>query len=282
MKLSVAIATLNEEQKLGECLASVGAWVDEIVLVDGGSSDRTLEIAKKYQARIIRTDNPPIFHINKQKALDACRGDWILQLDADEVVTPELRDEILSVIPASELASRSLRRSGPGPNEKKDWIPGQARNDNICSGYYISRKNYFCGHWLHKGGQYPDLLIRLVRRGKARFPCKSVHEQIEVTGQLGNLANPLLHYPYMTIGEYWKKANAYIALTAEDMRVSHVPITPLSWFLYNAVKPTVTFFLLYVRHKGMLDGVWGFLFALFSALHHPLAYMRYVKNDRRS
>ncbi len=254
MKLSIAIAVYNEEKKLGACLASVSSWVDEIVLVDGGSTDRTLAIAKTYNARIIKTDNPPMFHINKQKALDACRGEWILQLDADEIVSPELAKEI------QQITHTAYR------------IPHTA--------YYIPRKNYFCGHWLCKGGQYPDPLIRLVRRGKAHFPCKSVHEQIAVDGSIGHLKNPLNHYPYASIDEYWKKADAYIALTATELREQKLAVTPVTWFVYNAVKPTVTFFLIFFRHKGFVDGYWGFLFALFSALHHPMAYWRYVKNAR--
>lgn len=251
MKLSVAIATYNEEKKLDACLASVSSLADEIVLVDGGSTDQTLAIAKKHKARITRTDNPPLFHINKQKALDACRGEWILQLDADEVVTPELKNEILETIGGSDV-----------------------------NGYYIPRKNFFCGHWLRKGGQYPDYLIRLVRCGEAHFPCKSVHEQIAVDGRLGYLKNSLLHYPYTSIDEYWKKANAYIALSADELRRKKLVVTPVTWFTYNAVKPTVTFFLIFFRHKGFVDGYWGFLFALFSALHHPLTYLRYVKDTR--
>lgn len=258
MQLSVAIATYNEEKKLGACLASVSSWTDEIVVVDGGSSDRTLEIAIKFKARIIETDNPPIFHINKQKALDACRGDWILQLDADEVVTSQLHDEILHTIHPNPYTLT------PIPYE----------------GFYIPRKNFFCGHWLRKGGQYPDTLIRLVRRGKSHFPCRSVHEQMAVDGSVWYLQNPLLHYPYDSIGEYWKKANTYIDLTSIEMKKRNVPKSPITWFMYNTVKPTVTFLLLYVRHKGFMDGYWGLLFALFSALHHPLAYMRYVKSAR--
>ena len=90
MKLSVAIATYNEEKNIGRCLASIADWVSEIVVVDGSSADRTPDIAREYKARVIKTDNPPIFHINKQKAIDECKGDWILQLDADEIVTPQL------------------------------------------------------------------------------------------------------------------------------------------------------------------------------------------------
>lgn len=251
IRLSVAIATYNEEKKLGDCLSSVASWVDEIVIVDGGSADRTLEIAAKYKGRVIKTDNPLIFHINKQKALDACRGDWILQLDADEVVTPELINEIKGTI-----------------NNKQEAV----------NGYYISRKNYFCGHWMRKGGQYPDYVIRLVRRGKANFPCKSVHEQIHVDGQVGYLRSPLLHYSYSSIAEYWHKANSYIALEAQEIKHQKLAVNFVTWFVYTAVKPSITFILLYVRHKGFLDGYWGLLFALFSALHHPLAYWRYSRN----
>lgn len=251
MKLSVAIATYNEEKKFGACLASVSSWVDEIVVVDGGSTDGTVAIAKKHNAWVISADNPPLFHINKQKALDACRGEWILQLDADEVVTEELKNEITKTIKNSDI-----------------------------HGYYIPRKNFFCGHWLRKGGQYPDPLIRLVHHGKAHFPCKSVHEQIAVDGSVGYLNNPLLHYPYASVDEYWKKAHAYIALSASELRERKIPVSPVTWFVYNAIKPTVTFFLIFFRHKGFMDGYWGFLFALFSALHHPLAFMRYVKSAR--
>ncbi len=251
--VSVAIAVYNEEKKLEACLSFVAPWVHEIVLVDAGSGDRTLEIAKKYNARIMSTDNPPIFHINKQKALEACHGEWILQLDADEVVTSDLRAEILAVLcPTSSVLSPKF------------------------NGYYIPRKNFFCGHWMRKGGQYPDYVIRLVRRGYAHFPCKSVHEQIGVDGPVGYLKNPLSHRSYDSIAEYWHKANSYIDLQADEMKHQKLAVNLVTWFVYNAVKPSVTFILLYVRHKGFLDGYWGLLFALFSALHHPMAYMRYI------
>ncbi|MBI3576801.1 glycosyltransferase family 2 protein [Candidatus Gottesmanbacteria bacterium] len=276
-KISVAIATYNEEKNLGTCLDSVASWVHEIVLVDGGSTDETIGLAKKYKAKIIQTNNPPIFHINKQKALEACRGDWIFQLDADEIVTEELKNEILSVIPAKPAPAKA---GEPGSNQKKNWIPGQARNDNMCSGYYIPRKNFFLGHWLKKGGQYPDYVIRLFQHGKGKFPCKSVHEQIQIDGSVGYLQNPLLHYTSRTRKEYWRKAHAYIALTAQELKEKKLPLNVFTYVQYNLVKPTITFLSLFLRHKGFVDGVYGFLFAFFSALHHPLAYMRYVKSHR--
>ena len=254
MKLSVAIATYNEEKKLGACLASVSSWVDEIVVVDGGSTDKTLTIAQKYNARIIKTNNPAIFHINKQKALDACKGEWILQLDADEVVTSDLRDEILAVLsPQSSVLS-------PKSN-----------------GYYIPRKNYFWGHWMKKGGQYPDYVIRLVRNGKASFPAKSVHEQIKVQGEVGYLKEPMEHISYSTKEDYWKKAERYTTLQAMEMKSLHLPITVGLWLTYNVVKPVTVFVSLFILHKGFVDGWYGLIFAYWSALHYAIAYTKYRK-----
>ena len=240
--LSVALAVHNEEANLADCLNSVKDFADEIVVVDGKSTDKTAFIAKSFGANIISADNPPMFHINKQKALDACRGTWILQLDADEVVTAELKEEIKSVM----------------------------SRESSANGYYIPRKNYFLTHWLHKGGQYPDAVIRLVRRGKARFPLESVHEQIAIEGEVGTLKNPLLHYPYKSRADYWRKAETYTTLTAKSLN------NP-SFITYCILKPIQTFFLMYFRHKGFLDGLAGFEFALYSALHYPMAYRKYKR-----
>ncbi len=252
--LSVAIATFNEEQNISACLTSVVSWVDEIVIVDGGSTDRTVEIAKSFGAKAIKTDNPPIFHINKQKAVDACSGEWILQLDADEVVSEDLKNEIVHIM------------KGLKTNQK--------------AGYFIPRKNYFLGHWLRKGGQYPDYVIRFFRRGKGFFPSKSVHEQIEIDGDVGYVKNHILHYSYKTVNEYWKKADAYISLEARQLQQLQTPIHVLSFFNFNFVKPTYTFLNIFVRHKGFMDGWYGLLFAVFSSLHFPIAYMRYIHLKR--
>lgn len=248
MSLSVALAVYNEAVNLDACLSSVSGLADEIIVVDGGSTDNTTKIAGHYKARIIRTSNPPIFHINKQKALEASKGDWILQLDADEIVPSGLADEIRSII-----NSRSTE-----------------------NGYYIPRKNYFWGRVMSKGGQYPDYVIRLVRRGKAHFPCKTVHEQIEVAGKTGYLVQPLLHYSYRTFGDYWKKANHYINLTADTMKRNKVSKSPYSMYIYMIDKPVRVFLSLYFRHLGLMDGWRGFIFAVFSALHYPLAYKKYA------
>lgn len=248
--LGVAIAVYNEEKNIVQCLSSVKDWVDEIVLVDGGSTDGTLEAARKFATRIIKTNNPPIFHINKQKALEACKTDWILQLDADEVVPGELKEEIQRIISDTQ---------------------------SPVNGYYIPRRNYFWGHFMRKGGQYPDYVIRLVRRGKARFPARSVHEQINVEGSVGYAINPMLHYSYKTRADYWRKADGYTALTAHEFARQRIPKTITSYYYYNYVKPLWTFLTIYVRHKGFLDGLVGFEFAVYSGLHWAIAYRKYLK-----
>jgi len=241
--VSMALAVYNEEKNLAACLSSIKDIADEIIVVDGGSKDKTVEIAKSFGVHVILTDNPPIFHINKQKALDACTSDWILQLDADEVVTPELKKEILSVIDSSQ------------------------------NGFYIPRKNYFWGHFMKKGGQYPDYVIRLIRAGKGRFPCKSVHEQIAVEGKVGYLKNPMLHYTNRTRADYWRKSDTYTSLTAKEL---HVPKTVQSYLLYTFWKPLVTFLNIYIRNKGFVDGMTGLEFALYSAVHWAKAYKKYI------
>lgn len=239
--LTVALAVFNEAANISRCLDSVRGLASEIVVIDGGSTDGTVALAKKYTQHVVSTDNPPIFHINKQKALDKAKGDWILQLDADEVVDENLLREIMEII-----SSKDAR-----------------------DGYYIPRRNYFLGNWLRKGGQYPDYVIRLFRNGKGKFPCKSVHEQIEISGLVGHLKNPLDHYSYTSIPQYWKKSESYIRLTADEMRDTR----RASFGMYVFLKPFTTFFALFARHKGFLDGWRGFLFALFSALHFPKAFL---------
>ncbi len=247
--ISIAIATYNEAKNLVACLDSVVGWTSQIVIVDGSSSDQTVEIAKRYNADITVTDNPPIFHINKQKALDRCSSRWILQLDADEVVPPSLRDEILSIISSSR------------------------QHD----GYYIPRKNYFLGHWLSKGGQYPDFVIRFFQKGKGKFPSKHVHEQIHIQGSVGHLTQPMLHFTSRTKADYWRKADAYTTLTATSWKTNRVRRGFLGYITYMIGKPLVIFFTLFIRHKGLVDGYWGFLFAWYSALHYPIAYQKYLR-----
>ena len=246
MKLSVAITTYNEEQNIVSCLGPLKNWADEIVVVDGTSTDKTVELAKKYGAKVIITDNKPIFHINKQAAIDECKGNWILQLDADEVVTDELKKEIDEIIGSKDS----------------------------YSAYWITRRNLFLGRWLKKCGQFPDPVIRLFKKGRARLPCKSVHEQMEVDGRTGTLKNPMDHYSSPTFSEYLKRSNRYTSLTAQEMIKSKIKPS-MGQFLKSIWMCKKTFFLIFFRHKGFVDGFAGFVFSFFSGFHFVTSYIKF-------
>lgn len=247
-KISVVLATYNEEANLESCLRSVKELADEIVIADGGSTDKTLDIARRFKAKIIQTNNPQIFHINKNKAIDAATGDWILQLDADEVVSEGLVEEIKDVI-----------YSKPDVN-----------------GYWIPRRNFFLGRFLTKGGQYPDYTLRLYRRGKGRLPAKDVHEQAVVEGKVSYLKCDLLHLRDKNFSEYLDRFNRYTDLLALQIRDSGDKKNIFSFLNFIFIKPTLWFLKVYLRHRGYVDGFPGFIFALFSSLRFPVSYIKSV------
>lgn len=255
-KVSVVLATFNEEKNLRRCLDSVRDLASEIVVVDGTSQDKTVEIAKSYDAKVIVTTNPPIFHINKQKAIDKATGDWILQLDADEVVSIELASEIKNV--ATDRASD-------------------------VNGYWIPRKNFFLGRFLMKGGQYPDYTVRLYRNGKGHLPQKDVHEQAVIEGKMGYLKNALLHYPYENFSFYFQKWMRYNQLFASQIQNDLKGKNKLTRFYigvgYILAKPAHWMLTAYGRHKGFMDGWQGLVFAIMSALRFPVSYIIYLRND---
>lgn len=245
-KLSVTLTAYNEGKFLGQCLDSVRSIADEIIVVDGSSTDNTVAVAKKYKAKIISTTNKANFHINKKMANDTASGEWILQLDADEVISPKLAEEITTTIDSN-------------PAENGFWIP---------------RSNYFLGRFLKKGGTYPDYTMRLYRRGKGNLPAKSVHEQAVVEGQVGYLKNDLLHYSNRTFGEYIdKRFNRYTDVMAQQVKGGF--FRNMIWEpLFNRYQG---FLWIYFRHLGFLDGFPGFIWALFSALHFPIAYFKLIE-----
>jgi len=247
-KLSVVLATYNEEANIKDCLNSVENLADEIVVVDGSSQDRTREIAEKMGAKVYLVANKIMFHENKQLALEKATGQWILQLDADERVTPDLEKEIKLQL------------------EKKDCQ---------YNGFFIPRKNYFLGRFLTKGGQYPDYVIRLLKKSQAYFPCQSVHEQIKVKGEIGYLKNDLLHLANPTLSRYIRNANRYTTFTAWQMKKKNTSLSLFNKLKYLIYLPLITFLKIYFRHKGFVDGFAGFVFAFFSGLHYPIAFIKY-------
>ena len=255
MKLSLCIAVYNEEKNLHYPMDSAIDIVDEVIIVDGGSTDKTVEIVRSYgkKVKIIKSDNPIMFHKNKQKAIEAAQGEWILQLDADEELTPELKSEIIEII---------------SPNK-----PHKSNDSNLSnfSAFWLPRKNWFLTGFLMKGGQYPDYTIRLYKNGYAKFPCKDVHENVEIKGKVGYLKNPLLHYADPDFSRYLSRWDRYTTAEVERMPMN----TKLSFFNYFIWKPKITFLMMYFRHKGFMDGFPGFVFALFSSIRFWVIYIKF-------
>ncbi len=280
MRLSLCLATHNEETNLDPCLESAKNIVDEIVIVDGLSTDKTVEIAKKYGARVILTDNPPMFHINKQEALDAAKGEWILQLDADERVSPELAEEIKKVIKMNQKELKDYQENLP---EKKLFLrhqlltyPQRPLQIGKYIAFYIPRLNNFLGKFLRHGGQYPDGSIRLIKKGKAYFPCKDVHEVMKVDGKVGWLQNPLLHYDSPTFKRYLERNNRYVSMMVREFQEEKLQKNFINFMNFVLYKPISWFFSTQIRHKGILDGWQGIVFSFFSALRFPRAYLKYL------
>ncbi len=246
-KISVCLATYNEEKNIKDCLESV-KWADEIIVVDGTSSDKTVEIAKKYTDKIIIRENPLMFHLNKQKAFETATGDWILYLDADERVTPKLRQEILRAI------------------NQQSTI-----NNQQLAGFWIPRKNIIFGKWIKHSLWHPDHQLRLFRRGKAYLPCKSVHEQPKLTGKAGYLKNPLIHHNYQTIAQYVKRLNDLY--TENDVRIILVKKKKISWF--DAIRfPVQDFCSNFFARQGYKDGLHGLVLSILQAFSNFVTFAK--------
>jgi glycosyltransferase involved in cell wall biosynthesis len=312
MKLSVVLATKNEESNIGPCLESIKAIANEIIIYDEYSTDKTRVIAKRYGSRVFKYRNKSNFHKTKQHAINKATGDWILQLDADERVTAKLADEISLVIktsnenlllkvlnhsehlphqPGSSLRHSERNEGSPDKNKLKLFIRHQlliekregklGKRTGEAVAFFIPRLNYFLGKPLRYAGVYPDGVIRLFRRGRARLPGKSVHELMEADGEVGWLMNDLEHHESPTFSRYLERANRYTDLTAKEFERKKVPVDTNNLMYYSFIKPFIFFISLYFRHLGFLDGMRGFVWSAFSALHFPIAYFKYWQSVKK-
>lgn len=244
-KLSVVIATKDEEKNIRRCLESV-KWADEIIIVDDMSSDKTIEIAKQYTSRIIINDSKRRFHKNKNIGIENAAYEWVLSLDADEVITPELALEIKNAI----------------------------KNSNKL-GYYINRKNYFLNKWVRGCGWYPDYIIRLFRKGTAYWPIE-IHDtpKIEPKDKVGKLKSSLIHYSYSSFDQYFEKFNYYTTILAQEEKEKSVRINRGNFILYFFIKPLYWFTRKYLLLEGYKDGFIGFFISLSSALTIFITYAK--------
>jgi glycosyltransferase involved in cell wall biosynthesis len=285
MNLSVVIITVNEEANISRTLASVKPLVadgkGEIIVVDSGSTDRTVEIAKSFGAKVF-VEEWKGYAAQKNSAIDKAKGDWILSLDADEELSSNLAAEITAA-----LTDQSLRENNQGvPDCATDRLQAilQVQRDSgiplsrFTFGYWLRRNNFFLGRWIKHGGFWPDPKMRLFRRGAGRFEDRSVHEDVRLEGPEGTLDNALIHHSYPTLSDYIDHMNRYSSLGAEmvaakgRVRFSFVNIVlrPMFSFIYN-----------YFFRLGFLDGREGLLLHLYHGVYVSWKYAKAWELSRK-
>ena len=244
--LSVVLITQNEERNLPRTLESVLPLVadgkGEIILVDSGSTDHTVEIAQSFDAKVF-VEAWKGFAAQKNSAMDKASMDWVLQLDADEALEPGLAAEI-------EVA---------------------LKGDSPLKGFWIPRKNYFLGRWIKHGGFYPDPKLRLIRRGAGRFEEYGAHPTIKLDGSTGTLSHALIHNAYPTLRGYIDHMNSYSSMGAEvavakgyrGFSITDIVVRPLLTFIYN-----------YFCRLGFLDGREGLLLHLYHSAYVSWKYSK--------
>lgn len=241
MSLSVIIIAKNAEATIRRCLESV-AWADEIVVVEHGSTDRTAGICREAGTKVHQTPDWPGFGPQKNRALDLARGDWLLSLDSDEWVTPELRAEIERAI------------ASPGAN----------------AAFRFPRRSSFCGRFMRHSGWWPDYVTRLFRRGTARFSDALVHEKLAVNGAVATLAQPILHESVTELDQMLVKMNAYSTASARSLHEQGRRSSLVTALAHGGWM----FFRTYVLRAGFLDGREGLMLAIANA---EGSYYRYLK-----
>ncbi|MFA7158857.1 MAG: glycosyltransferase family 2 protein [Kiritimatiellia bacterium] len=247
MSLSVTIAARNEEANIARCLDAV-KWADEIVVVDDMSTDRTAEICRQHGVMLLQNDSRGGFHANKNLAIERASGDWILTLDADEVVSPELADEI-----------RRAVQSGGFP------------------AYCVNRMNFFLGRWIRGCGWYPDRIIRLFRKGATRWPLQIIADDTPrppAQGGVGFLEQPLLHYSYVSFDQYLEKFGRYTTLLCRQYESKGRRLRPRAFPYYFVIRPALIFMRKYFWLMGFRDGFRGLFISLSAASAEFVAYAK--------
>ncbi len=245
--LSVAIVCLNEEDRIKQCLESA-SFADEIVVVDSGSTDRTVEIAREYTGRVFHREWKG-WKDQKRWAAEQCSHEWVLTLDADEVVSPELGESIRSVL--------------------KDPPTG-------VYGYTFARRTFYQGRWIRHAGWYPDRKLRLYKKSHASFSGEDPHEVIEINGGAGHLEGDLFHYTYRDFRHHASQLARYAAVNAEEKHKKGVRFKRRDLVL----RPPFTFFKTYVLKLGFLDGMPGFVISVMNGYYTFMKYARLWELDR--
>ena len=277
MILSIVIITYNEEANIGRTLASVQSLVadgkGEIIVVDSGSTDHTVEIAKSFGAKVFVEDWKG-YAAQKNSAIDKAESDWILSLDADEEVDEHFVAEVswlLRAIPIWQKEGMPVDND-PQSKELRDRGLQIGLDEDDLNAFFIPRKNYFLGRWIHHGGFWPDSKLRLFRRGTGKFQDQAVHETVKVHGTTSAVQHgAILHHSYPTLADYIDHMNRYSSLGAEmsvatghrGFSLLNIVLRPLATFLYN-----------YLFRLGFLDGREGLVLHLYHAVYVSWKYSK--------
>jgi glycosyltransferase involved in cell wall biosynthesis len=237
--------TKNEEDKIAHCLESV-KWADEIVIVDGFSTDRTVEICRKYTDRIIQDRSDGCCDRTRNLGTDNATGDWILQLDADDVVTEGFRQAVQKI----------LEEDNPEFNA-----------------YRFIRKNFFLGHFLRYGGWY-HYSLHFLRRGFARYKGR-IHEALIVDGKIGQIEAEIEHYPYNTLWDWVDRMNRYSIREAQAILDTKGILTDKEIKYNLTMRPLKLFWKTYIKKKGYKDGMYGLIYALLSTFSYSVKWAKY-------
>lgn len=243
--ISAVIITRNEADKIARCLESV-KWVDEIVVVDDQSSDETVEICKRYTPEVIIHRLEGNFDNQRNLGTEKAKGDWVLQMDADEVVSEELRTRIKKIL----------------------------ENNSDCSGFKFKRKNYFLGKPLLYGGWHHDFL-RLFRKKAGKYIGSGVHELIEVKGKIGQINADMEHYLCQNLSQFTERQNYYTSLGAERLLRERGLVSNKEVRYHLLIKPLKLFWKTYVKKQGFRDGVHGLTYCIFNAFLHFFNWAKY-------
>lgn len=249
--LSVVVLTKNEEARIEKCLASAG-FADEIIVVDDESSDNTLKLAYRFTDKVFRR-KMDVEGRHRNWAYQKARNAWVLSLDADEIVTPELKDEITNVL----------------------------RNNPQENGFTIPRRNYIGDYWVKYGGWYPAPQLKLFRRNKFRYEEAAVHPRAFMDDPCGHLKRDLIHYSYRNLEDFFAKLNNQTTREAQKWFVQGKPMR-LTRFLFRSLD---RFLRAYVGRKGYKEGFYGFVIAYNAALYQFLSYLKYreiVLNQKKT
>lgn len=232
--ISAVVLTHNDEKPLNKCLESL-KWCDELLVIDDNSSDRTGSIAKKTGAGVIRRALNDDFAGQRNYGLSLVKSEWVLFIDSDEIVTPQLAREIKEAVSLKE---------------------------NPINGYFFHRIDWWGGRWLTHGEVANVKLLRLARKNLGKW-VRPIHEVWEVNGPLGEFANPLEHYPHPDVAQFLEEINHYSTVTAAALKTQGI-IEP-AWYIF--AKPAAKFFVNYAGRLGFLDGMPGAIYAIMMSLH---------------